>query len=258
MKKLITAILILSFFSCFSQKSLVFDDFQLNDKMRLIGMYPHYDEKKTYESYNFLIEDSKIIDSISKVIVKGKEVMNQSTRQEFTIWLYNGDEKVKSWSFDPKYKFIRINGKSYEFDASQILRLTKKYGFRYSLEKRFYSTQQGFDKEYEEIKNNPNLLFVYKPNFKFEGTFEIAYPKTGKFRHPKAISEYLDKKIGKFRTTKQYRAYYIANEFNRKNPNQYTMTVESDLGLFELFEDKKGQKGQWKPKEYSAYIFLKN
>jgi hypothetical protein len=258
MKNLFTLILLLSFLVSFSQKSPVFEDLQLNENMRLIGIYPHYDEKRTYENYNFLIEDSNIIDSISKIIVKGKEVMNQSTRQEFTIRLYDGDKKVKSWSFDPKYKFIRIAGKSYEFDANQILALTEKYGIRYNLEKRFYNTQKQFNKDSEGIKANPNLLFVYKPNFKYEGTFDISYAKTGKFKHPKAISKYLDKKIGKFRKEKEYRVYYVANDFNRKNPNQYTMTIESDFGLYELFEDNKGVKKEWKAKEYSAYIFLKN
>lgn len=258
MKNLFTLILLLSFLVSFSQKSLVFENLQLNENMRLIGMYPHYDEKRTYENYNFLIEDSNIIDSISKIIEKGKEVINQYTSQEFTIRLYDGEKKVKSWSFDPKYNFIRIAGKSYEFDANQILLVTEKYGFRYNLEKKFYNTQVQFDKDYEVIKVNSNLLFVYKPNFKYEGTFDISYMKTRKFKHPKAISKYLDKKIGKFRKEKEYRVYYVANDFNLKNPNQFTVTIESDFGLYELFEDKKGMKKEWKAKEYFAYIFLKN
>lgn len=258
MKNQITFIILLLSFNTFSQKTLVFEDLQLNEKTKLIGMYPHYDEKKTYENYNFLIEDTNIIDSISKIIVKGKEVMNQSTRQEFTIWLYDGNNKLKSWSFDPKYNFIRIAGKSYEFDASQILKIAKKYGFSYVFNKKYYQTQEQFNKDYADIKTNPNLLFVYEPSFKFEGSFEISYPKTNKFKHPKAISQYLAKKISEYRTENEYRVYYVANEYNLKNRNQYTMTIDSDFGLYELFLDKNCEKGDWKIKEYSAYIFIKN
>ncbi|MBL4559938.1 MAG: hypothetical protein JKX79_03025 [Labilibaculum sp.] len=67
--------------------------------MRLIGMHPHYDEEKTFEEYNFIIEDFKAIDSITKIITKGKEVMNQHTRNEFNMRLYEGDKKLQTWSF---------------------------------------------------------------------------------------------------------------------------------------------------------------
>ncbi|MFD0991481.1 hypothetical protein ACFQ1R_15385 [Mariniflexile jejuense] len=258
MKRQITFIILLLSFNSFSQKTLVLEDLQLNEKTRLIGMYPHYDEKRTYENYNFLIEDSNIIDSISKIIVKGKEIMNQSTRQEFTIWLCDGDKRLKYWSFDPKYNFIRIEGKSYEFDANQILKIAEKYGFSYVLNKKYYQTQEQFDKDYANIKTNSNLLFFNEPIFKFEGSFEISYPKTNKFKHPKAISQYLAKKISEFRTEDEYRVYYVANDYNIKNRNQFTMTIESDFRLYELFSDKNCKKGDWKTKEYSAYIFLKN
>lgn len=258
MKILIKIILLLFCFSCFSQKSQVFENLELNENMRLIGMYPHYDQERTYESYNFIIEDSKVLDSIAKIIVKGKEVMNQSTRNEVSIYLYDRDNKIKTWSFDPKYKFIRVAGKSYEFDADQILALTAKYGFRYTFKKELYQTQEQFDDDYSLIKSNPKLLFLYEPDFKHEGTFEVSYRRSGKFKNPKVISEYLSKKISEFRKENEYRVYYVLDEFNLKNPNQYTMTIESDFGLFELFEDKKTKKKDWKPKEYSAYIFLKD
>ncbi|MEP4946633.1 MAG: hypothetical protein ABJU26_03740, partial [Flavobacteriaceae bacterium] len=194
--KILTKIILLLFcFSSFSQKSQVLENLEWNENMRLIGMYPHYDKERTYESYNFIIEDSNVLDSISKIIVKGKEIMNQSTRSEVNIYLYEGENKIKTWSFDPKYKFIRIDGRSYEFDASQVLALTKKYGFRYILKKEFYQTQEEFDKDYSVIRSNPNLLFVYEPDFKYEGSFEVSYRKSGKFKNPKVISEYLSKKI---------------------------------------------------------------
>ena len=111
-------------FISFTQESLVFEDLELNENMRLIGMYSHYDKKKTFEKYNFIIEDLKVLDSITRIIHKGKEVFNQSTLDEVSIRLFDGNKKIRTWSFNPKLKFIRTNGKSYEFDASQIEELT--------------------------------------------------------------------------------------------------------------------------------------
>jgi len=258
MKILITIIFSLVYLNCFSQESLVFQNLELNKNMRLIGMYPNYDEEKTFENYNFIIEDINEIDSIAKIIRKGKEVKNQSTRNEFHIRLFDGNKKIQTWSFNPKYSYIRTDGKSYEFDANQILNLTEKFGFKYNFNKKLYRNKEQFEQDYEKIRSDPNLLFIYEPDFKFAGTFEIIFHKSEIFKHPKAISEYLREKIGKIKEEDDYRVYYVASDYNRNNPNQYTMTIESDFELFDWFNDKDGEKKVWTPNEYSATIFVKN
>jgi hypothetical protein len=237
---------------------LVFENLNLNENMRLIGMYPHYDDDRTFEKYNFIIEDIKTLDSITKIIIKGKEISNQSSRNEFTIRLFDGNKKLQTWSFNPKHSYIRTDGKSYEFDANQILDLTKKFGFKYTYRKKHFSSQKEFDKEYSKLKVDNNFLFVYKPDFRYEGTFEVKYPKTEKLKHPKAISQYLRSKIGEIRNDNEYRVYYVFNDYNRKNSNQFTMTIESDSGLFKSFNDNNGEIKNWKANEYTATIFFKN
>ena len=257
MKTSINLVFAFIFFNSFSQKSLVFETNKLSENMRLIGMYPHYDENKTYENYNFIITDLKELDSITKIIQKGKKIMNQFTSNEFSIRLFDGDKKLQTWSFNPKYLYIRTKGKSYEFDASQILDLTKKFGFKYSFNKKTYQTKEQFQTYYNRIKSDTNLLFVYKPNFKFDGTFQVKFIKSRKFKNPKAICKYLRKKIGKIKEDSEYRVYYAVNEYNRKNPNQYTMTIESGFEVFEWYKDENGEKKDWIPNVYSATIFVK-
>ena len=258
MRKFIITILTLFFTSAYSQESLILENIELNQNMRIIGMYPHYDKEKTFEKYNFLIEDLKILDSVSKILTKGKEVKNQFTKNEFSIRLFEGNNKLKTWSFNPKYSYIRIDGKSYEFNANQILSLAKSYQLKYSFNKINFNSKNKFEKEYEKLKLNKNLLFVYKPNFKYAGKFEVKFLKSRKFKHPKAITKYLKKYINRSRKENEYRIYYVLTEYNNKNRNQYTMTVESDLDLFENFKIKKGEKEKWKSNEYTSTIFMKN
>ncbi|MBQ4818613.1 hypothetical protein [Aquimarina sp. MMG016] len=258
MKITLTILFFFLSINSFSQKKIVFEKLNLSDNIRLIGMYPHYDEEKTFEKYNFILEDLRTIDSISKIIVKGKEVKNQATRNEFHIRLLEGDKIINVWSFNPQYSYIRTESKSYEFNAEQILNIAQKFGFKYTFSKKNYSSPEQFDEDYKKLRTDEKLLFVYKPNFKFEGVFNIKFPKTKKFKHPKAISEYIRKKILNGRKPSEYRLYYTANEFNIKNKDQFTMTIESDYGLFENFEEKKAEKGIWTKKNYTATIFIKN
>jgi len=258
MKVLITLILYLMFYNSFSQESLVFGNIEFNENMRLIGMYPHYDKDKTFEKYNFIIEDLKELDSISKFIQKGKYVMNQVTENEFVIRLFEGDKIIQTWSLGPKYSYIRTNKKSYEFFTIQILDLAKKYGFKYKYFKKSYKDKIQFDKDYKIMKSDSNFLFVYKPNFKFAGSFEVKFYKSEEFNNPKAIYHYLIKKIGKLKKEEVYHIYFAASDYNRKNRNQYTMTIESDFELYEWFNDNNGEKKEWILNDFSATIFVKD
>lgn len=253
-----TLLFLLLFTNSFSQENLVFDKLNLNENMKLIGMHPHYDEEKTFEKYNFILEDLKTIDSISAIVLKGKEIKNQVTRNESHIRLLDADKTIRIWSFNPKYSYIRIDGKSYEFNAKQILDIARKFGFKYTFRKKSYSTQEQFGEDYKKLRTDKKILFLHKPNFKFEGVFTVKFPKTKKFKHPKAISRYIRKKIGDDKKSNEYRVYYVANEYNIRNPDQFTMTIESDYELFENFKEKKAEKGNWNKKDYSATIFMKN
>ena len=257
MKKFLIIILVLFISSANSQENLVLKNINFNQNSRLIGMYPHYDKERTFEKYNFIIEDLKVLDSLSKILSKGKEVVNQYTRTELKIRLFDGDNELKTWGINPKYSYIRVDGKSYKFDSYQILNLVKKFGFKYTFKKMTFNSEEHFNAEYEKLKLNKNLLFVYKPNFKFSGKFEVKFLKSRKFKHPKAITEYLNKLITKTKKKGEFRVYYVLTKYNRKNRNQYTMTIESSSDLFQSFKDKNGIKGKWSQNKFNATVFLK-
>lgn len=65
MKKIFLLIFVLSTSSAFSQKVL-FDTLKVNSKTKIIGRYPQYDTKKTFEKFNFIIEDSVSIETFKK------------------------------------------------------------------------------------------------------------------------------------------------------------------------------------------------
>ncbi|WP_339889911.1 hypothetical protein [uncultured Flavobacterium sp.] len=85
------------------QKTL-FDSLKVDNTTKIIGRIPHYDKSKTYEMYNFIIEDStKIIDFI-KNIKLGNEVPNSSEKPNFKLTVVKNNKEIGSWTINPTLK----------------------------------------------------------------------------------------------------------------------------------------------------------
>jgi hypothetical protein len=237
--------------------NLFLDGITISHSMKLIGMYPYYDSDKTFQNYNFYIENYDDIISASKRIKLGENISNLATRNEFNIRLIDNGKIIKTWSINPQYSYIRTEGKTYKFDINQLKALSKKHGFNYSVEKRDFKNKREFDEFFKVISKEDSYLFMYKPNFKFEGKFDVKFPKSSEFIHPKAITKYLESKLEKISLKESFRVFYVLTEYNRNNRNQFTMTIESNYNLFSKFEDKNGIKKEWIPEVYSATIFRK-
>lgn len=256
---------LLTFTSCKSTKTneskisdnVLLKDIEISNSMKLIGMYPHYDSTKTFQNYNFIIENlDDIINEIENIRI-GVNIKNLYTRNEFNIRLIDKGEIVKTWSINPDYSYIRTDGKSYKFDKSQLESLSKKYGFNYLVENRNFNNKIEFEDFYEITLKEDDFLFMYKPNFKYEGEFNVQFPKNDNFKNPKVIIEYLDSKLQKKSSKDTFRIVYTHSDYNKSNLDQYTMTIKTNKKLYLEFEDSFGVKKEWIPEEYSTTIFRK-
>ena len=89
MKQLLSLLTILIInLNVFGQKN-IFDTLTIDSTTKIIGRYPQYDKLKTYEKYNFIIEDSLKIAQFAKTINLGEEVANSMENQNFRIYILN-------------------------------------------------------------------------------------------------------------------------------------------------------------------------
>lgn len=56
---------------------------------------------------------------------------------------------------------------------------------------------------------------------------------------------------------KEFSISYKANEFNLKNRDQYTMTIDGPYTLFKDLKDKNSKKSEWTPAKFVATIYEK-
>jgi hypothetical protein len=241
----------------YAQKNL-FDTLKIDASTKIIGRHPQYDKSKTYEKYNFIIEDSIKIVEFIKNLKLGKEVENSTEDPSFKLTIVKNFDEIWSWTINPTLgSAMTHDGHTYKFDLTQIESLNKQYPFKYYHDIKVFKSRDEYEEYLAKQRNNPNFLFDYGPQFKYEGSFEIEFPKNSKFPHPKAISEFLTPYIEKIVNKDDYTLGYVLNSKNMNNRDQYTMTIQGSKKLFEELKLDKFKNENWQPTVEDAYFFYK-
>lgn len=239
-----------------SQKN-IFDTLTIDSTTKIIGRYPQYDKSKTYEKYNFIIEDPLEIAKFAKAIQLGEEVPNSTEDPSFKIYIVKSYKEKGGWTINPTLKSAMTHdGHTYKFDMNQIINLNKEFPFEYYFEKIVFKSQDEYQIYLKEQRLNPNFLFDYKPQFKYEGSFEIEFKKSEKFFSPKAVSEFLYTYIDKIIDRNDYSVSYILDEKNMKNHEKlFTMTVAGPKKIFDDLKIKKHKNENWQPTIEEGWFF---
>ena len=229
-----------------AQDNFLFDTTKINATTKIIGRYPQYDKQKTYKYLNFIIEDPATIKKVILSLPLGEKGQNVIENPEFRIALVQNFDEVKSWIINPTLKSAMYGGDSYVFNIDKIKELAKAYPFDYT-----------FDKYLSKQKENKTFLFDYAPQFKYEGSFEVQFPRNRKFSSPQAISDYLTPLVEKIVSKSDYRITYILNERNMKDRTQFTMTITGPKRLYENLQLEDLNKEDWKPIVEEGWFFYR-
>ncbi|WP_308994035.1 hypothetical protein QLS71_013995 [Mariniflexile litorale] len=258
MKRILTVLIILISTNIFGQKNML-ETLTIDSTTKIIGRYPQYDKTRTYEKYNFIIEDSVEISNFIRNIKLGDEVPNSSESPSFRITIVKNFKEEGTWTINPTQKSVMTHdGHTYKFDIDQITELNEKFSFKYNHKKIIFKSPEEYQAYLIEQKKNPNFLFDYKPQFKYEGSFEIEFEKSNKFSSPKAISEFLYPYIDKIVDRNEYRVSYILNKKNMKNNGKsYTMTITGPKKIYENLEIKKLKNENWESTVEDGWFFYR-
>jgi hypothetical protein len=241
----------------FSQKN-IFATLKIDATTKIIGRSSEYDKNKTYEKYNFIIENPAQIENFIKNLKLGDEVPNSMEDPNFTLAIVKNRKEIGSWTVNPTLKSVMTNdGHTYKFDLNQISELNSKYPFNYYYEAKVFKSKHEYESYLSGQKNNPGFLFDYAPLFRYEGSFEIEFKKSAQFPNPKAIMDYLEPYIEKIVSKEKYNVVYILDDKNMKDRDQYTMTISGSEKLYEELKVENLKNENWTPTVEDASFFYK-
>lgn len=257
MKTILFAFFLTISFSVTAQEKYILDTSKVDGTTKLIGRYPQYDKQKTYKEFNFIITDPATIKAVIMKMPLGKEGENVIEDPEFRINIVQNFDEIKTWTVNPNLKSVMSNGHTYAFDVSILKELAKRYPFDYKFDKVPFKRKSAYEQYLEKQKANSSFLFDYAPEFKYEGSFEIQFPRNSKFSSPKAISEYLTPFVEKIALKNEYRITYILNDKNRNDQTQFTMTITGSKKLFDELQLDNLSKENWKETEEEGWFFYR-
>jgi|688.fasta_scaffold290836_2 hypothetical protein len=240
-----------------AQNRILFDTSKIDATTKLIGRYPQYDKSKKYKYLNFIIEDPAIIKKVIPTLVLGKEGENTIEEPDFRISLVQNFDEVQSWTINPTLKSAMYDGHTYAFDIEKVKDLAKKFPFDYRFDKVSFKSKDAYESYLTKQKENRSFLFSYAPRFKYEGSFDVEFPRNNQFSSPKAISDYLSPMIEKIVSENDYTVSYSLNEKNMGNQNQFTMTISGSKKLYDALNVGSLKKEAWKASDEQGWFFYK-
>lgn len=239
-----------------AQTKLLFDTSQIDANTKLVGRYPHYDKQQTYRYLNFLVEDSAEIRKIMSGLTLGRKEKNTTGTKEFRIALIKNFKEVNVWIVSPVLNSALYNGETYSFEVDKLKKIAKEYPFNYGFEKIEFRREEEYIKYSRQQQEKKDFLFSYAPEFRFEGSFRVEFPRDEHFSSVKVIYDYLQPKIEKIVSKDQYRAIYVLDQKNLKNQNQFTMTIYGSKKLYDSLE-LNVDKEEWTPTKEEGWFFYR-
>jgi hypothetical protein len=258
MKKYFVVISFLFSIHSIGQTDSVLKNLKIDSNAKLIGHYARFDKNKTYREYNFILKDSIEIKKLIYDLTSGDKRNDAVMRPSFFISLIQNHKVSKTWILSPTTNCIFFNENNYEFDISRLQKISKNHPFDYTVEEVAFKQKNDYIKYLNKQKKDKQFLYNYIPEFKYEGSFEIEFPKNEIYSSPKAIFDYLNPIIEKISKKEEYRLGYLLNEKNSINRDQYTITIEGSKKLFNTLKLENLKAENWKKiTEYGTFFYIK-
>lgn len=239
----------------FAQETII-DKLNFDDQTILVGMASDYNTDRTYDKYNFFIDNAAKLNAVKLNLEHGYELDNKvSDQNHFMIYAIKNKKIVDQWLVNPRLYNVFHEGIAYSFDADKLENIAKVNPLNFKAEKKEFKSQKEYAKVKKEMDKDSSIFLVYEPDFSFEGSYEVTLKKDDKIDSAKAAEEYL-RNLLKTATKKNFVVSYALNEKNLMDRSQFTMVIAGPKDVYEKAKIPNAEKSEWTPDVYEA-IFVK-
>lgn len=260
MKKILTlpvlSLFLLSFLLT-DEKPTLYSIDSVNKMTKIIAFGNYRDENN--EDLSFCVENPDDIKRIINELKLGDHAPNAIEDETVGINVIQDYEEVSSWLLSPQLQYILTNnGQSYKIDLEKIKALHKKYPLKYILKEVSFKSKIEFEEYRNTQKQNSSFLYATIPLFRYEGSFEIQFPKNSKFTSPLAIDNYIRPMVSKIEPDQEkFSISYILDSYNFNNEKQYTITIQGSKKIFDNLKVDDLENKNWKLTDETAFFYYK-
>ena len=241
-----------------AQVTSMINDKNVDQSTKVYGMAPLTDTNKTYDKYNFILENSSAIKQAQPLLEYGYQVSNvQAQDNGLMIYMVKDKKIVDQWLVNPAFYNVFHDGAAFSYNADQLFTLAEKHPLIYKEEIKSFKSEKEYQKQRQALFADPYNLIITEPDFTYEGYFDVQFPKNEQFKSPEAIDAYLRPMIEKV-TKKKFDISYVLSEKNIMDRTQFTMSIVGEENIFKKLKLDNLQKGDWQSLNYEAILIKKN
>lgn len=253
----LSCLLGLSSFSVAQVTSMINDE-NTDSSTKIYGFSSLTDNNKTYEKYNFILDNSTAI-QFSKPLLEYGYQSSTMQAQENGVMIYMVKDKkiVDQWLVNPTFYNVFHNGIAYSFDADKLNVIADKYPLIYKEDKRTFLSEKEYKKQRANLFNDPYNLIITEPDFNYEGYFDVQFTKNEQFKTAEDVQNYLKPIVEKL-TKKKFDISYSISEKNILDRNQFTLSVSGEENIYKKIKLlPEVVKSEWNSIPYEALIYRK-
>jgi len=230
----------------------------IDSTTKLIGYTSQLASNKDLQRHQFIIEDSTEIVSFLQKLRFGKPDDSFAREESFRIAVIKNYKVHDLVSIFPMSNNAKApDGKMYHFDFSQLTTFSNRYPLRLLHKTTQFPTKASYD-EYQKLQQqNPAFLFSYSPEFLYEGSFEMEFPRNDTFTSPQDVIDYLTPLVEQVVEKDKYNMYYELDKKNRTQKEQMTITILGSKLLFEELIVPNRKKKNWRVTIEAGDFFYK-
>lgn len=256
MKKIFLFLFIVPF-STFGQSNQYFEEIDFDSSYLVIGTgpYPQTGVDK-YERFEFIIRSKEDFDKIKKLWVFNKRVQAIIQRNLFFIEVIKDKQPIAGGAISPANSNIRFKEGWYYFDTLLLENLGRNNHLKYFVEKRSFADSLTFEKYYDSVKSMNALLYLVKPNYEYEGSFNIVIKKSRKIENAGDAISFLKSEFEKTSPGCKTQIVMFVDEFNRvNNKTAVRLNVSAKKVLYNKLKIDAYEIDEWVPASFNSTIF---
>lgn len=239
-----------------AQVNTFVDAFKKDATIQVIGVQEDA-TGSTYSHYNFILDQPSKIDREKYNLEYGYETANRGVEEEnFMVYIVKDKKIIDQWLVNPKLYNVFHNGDAFSFDSDKLQNLATKYPLNYLVERLKFKNEKEFTKIKKGLYQDVSALIIIDPEFTYEGSFDMSFPRNEQFKSPEAIEAFLRPQIEKL-TKNNFVISYAITEKNFLDPNQFTLTISSDENTYKKLAIDKVVKQEWIADVYEAIVYRK-
>jgi hypothetical protein len=263
MKTLLLGFFLLVQITTFAQKGRFFPDVSFDSSYTIVGIAQGFGANvDSLERLWFFLDNPADMKKLQQEWVFKRRVdMVDLVIPVLDIFIINGKRTTgKSGVIVPKSEMITAgDGRWYRFDTAKLAALHAAHPLHYRREAKVFSMFSEYVAYANSVLTDTSLLFFFEPDLRFKGKFDIICNRTSDPNSPFAVENAINEELKVLESKDKFQVQRVVNDsFNVSHADRVKLNVYSSKALYDQYQTKSGQKGDWQPTPILMTLFWRD